>query len=873
MDIVCPFCQCLFRAVTDFKEHVRIHKFCKSFPCRLQGCNFDFKKYSTFANHLNRSHLIQSDDNTWSFECTVKSCDYKHKSFSVITKHLKDHLTQGTSVYCPLRCRDKPFETKNSLTIHNMYYHKDKRHTQQDSMSNNNPEHIETEQNNLYVISEEEKEEEQESQHVKNATKSAGLLFLNLLSKHHVPNTAVQQIVEHLANLSSFQDSISQGRIATLAKNFNLSDYEKSEIFDNLGTDNLNHVLFNAKEGIFRSEHMRKKYFRDNFNYVEPKQIDLGLNKDHKESFYYYVPVIATLKSILSGSNAFESFFSTSKNNEDYMVDYTDGHHFKNHSFLNQPYVVHIFLYQDAFGTVNPLGDAKTRHKIVGVYYTLGNFHPSLRSTTENTFLALLCLEKDLAEYGVDKMFAVLVQDLTQLETEGIHVHVSNMSINVRGTIFALLGDNLGTHQMAGLSENFSSHQFFSRYCYTTLDNFRATPLKRCELRKQISYEEDLEQVQLSGYPYRGIKRSSIFNDLQQYKLFDFGMPPCISHDLFLGCFNYDIMLIFHRLVKLKLVGEKYIESRTNFLFKKLQLNSKITLNMKKQCITSKATDVWHLIQISPFIFMKKEKAQADDGFKLLIMLKNITDIVTAPIVSEYQVGVLRLNINQYIQKRSQLFTMPLRPKHHYLYHYPHLILNYGPLINFSTMTGERKHSYFKTALRHASNYKNVLKLCSERHQYWQALIHSNQYRFTKRLLLGKEKFIDELDETTQSQLRQMGLDANTHKFSESVDYLGTTFAIDNCLFLHADEFGDQYSMLRLKGIVVSTTSTKMYFLGRRITVTPIAELGLHTLDNSQTSATVECIDAEQITDTTPAKMYVCEKNVYIFHKHAFPCC
>lgn len=242
-------------------------------------------------------------------------------------------------------------------------------------------------------------------------------------------------------------------------------------------------------------------------------------------------------------------------------------------------------------------------------------------------------------------------------------------------------------------------------------------------MRTQNEYENDLMIMDETNVPYRGIKKHSIFNELHHFSLFDNGLPPCYGHDLFLGCFSYDIILIFNRLVQKRLIGEKYLQSRMNYLLKKLNLNSKIKLNLKKKCVTSKAVDFWHLIMILPLLVMKKERVYDDESFELLMLMKQITDLVAAPIISHRQIAMLSLSINHYLQLRTQLFVTPLRPKHHYLSHYPDLILQFGPLHVFCTMKGERKHSFFKNALRHAGNYKNILKLCSERHEYRQAML------------------------------------------------------------------------------------------------------------------------------------------------------
>lgn len=424
---------------------------------------------------------------------------------------------------------------------------------------------------------------------------------------------------------------------------------------------------------------------------------------------------------------------------------------------------------------------------------------------------------------------------------------------------------------MAGLVENFSTHQYFSRYCYTTLSDFRRTPLQDCEMRHQDTYEQDLLGCLNSGKPTRGVKTSTIFNDLQYFQLFELGMPPCLAHDLFLGCFNYDIMLVFRRFIRNKLVGEKYLQSRLNYLLKKFELNSKISLNLNKKCVTSKAIDVWHMIQIIPLLLLKLTRLHEDPAFKLIIMLKNITDIVTAPLISSRQVAMLKLEISHYLEIRSSLFMSPLRPKHRYLSHYHHLILQYGPLMQFSTLSGERKHSYFKTALRHAGNYKNVLKLCSERHQYLQAYLSADKQRFNEKIIYeGTMRTCEDLNKNEKQLMELFNCYGENFKYTDSGICLGTTIKVGYCLFMEHDEFEDLFYIIMIHGIILNDTTDDIFVYGDKISASYFTEMGIPVVQDHSTED-VNCVNLKDLPDITPLKLYRCQENTYLFNSHAIP--
>ncbi|RXN37652.1 Interferon-induced 44 [Labeo rohita] len=79
-----------------------------------------------------------------------------------------------------------------------------------------------------------------------------------------------------------------------------------------------------------------------------------------------------------------------------------------------------LILYEDAFEVANPLGSGKKKHKILAVYMTLGNLLPYCQSGIDHMQLVLLCKEQDFKFFGQDLVFATLVQDLKDLEENGV---------------------------------------------------------------------------------------------------------------------------------------------------------------------------------------------------------------------------------------------------------------------------------------------------------------------------------------------------------------------------------------------------------------------------------------------------------------------
>ena len=66
-----------------------------------------------------------------------------------------------------------------------------------------------------------------------------------------------------------------------------------------------------------------------------------------------------------------------------------------------------------------------------------------------------------------------------------------------------------------------------------------------------------------------------------------------------------------------------------------------------------------------------------------------------------------------------------MKPKSHFLKHYPEMIQRFGPLVK--TLRSEAKHSYFKGLSQITNNRKNNCQTLAKRHQYMMYLHYSKR--------------------------------------------------------------------------------------------------------------------------------------------------
>lgn len=89
--------------------------------------------------------------------------------------------------------------------------------------------------------------------------------------------------------------------------------------------------------------------------------------------------------------------------------------------------------------------------------------------------------------------------------------------------------------------------------------------------------------------------------------------------------------------------------------------------------------------------------------------LKDIVELVVAPIHSAETIGYLECKISEHRKHYQEVFPdKKLLPKHPFLEHYPEMIKCFGPLVTLWTMRFEAKHSFFKQIVRHTKNFRNI---------------------------------------------------------------------------------------------------------------------------------------------------------------------
>ena len=560
---VCKVCSCRSKSLRAYAQHYRFHRNANkvAFPCALNGCSQSFRTYNAFARHIAVCHDDARRSNASGrysgvavkFTCTVPLCRQQCSDFSSFIKHIKHHLSSGTgnSVACPYKDCGKMFKLKSSFSAHLSRKHSNSSVHQICDYHLVSPSFDETvsPQN---VVSEAADDGDDLSgddavefvdyqEYKQKYFHSMAQFYMLLQSKFHVPVTTINKIVEELCVTHELESQFLQSSLRTMLQRSEMQMEKVDEIIKCVLDNDIFREAHNSENGMLRSDHMRRKYYQDNFSFVAPVQILLGSSTYGSTTVCHYVPIKDILCALLKNDCVMQMINNPLPHNDNVLSDVVDGSLFQtNPFFVANSNCLQLILFQDAFEVVNPIGSAKKKHKLLAVYFTLANFYPYNRSSVAQMQLILLCKESDCRRFGEQKVFGKLLNDLKDLSENGIDVAGK---FHFKAAVVCIAGDNLGSHFIGGFVESFSA-EYFCRYCLATRNDSLANPFRSyaCE-RNADNYNRALEVVSHDAVQsFQGVKKDSLFNELSYFHATS-GLPPCIAHDLFEGVVCYDLAL------------------------------------------------------------------------------------------------------------------------------------------------------------------------------------------------------------------------------------------------------------------------------------------------------------------------------------------
>ncbi|KYQ51957.1 hypothetical protein ALC60_08935 [Trachymyrmex zeteki] len=209
--------------------------------------------------------------------------------------------------------------------------------------------------------------------------------------------------------------------------------------------------------------------------------------------------------------------------------------------------------------------------------------------------------------------------------------------------------------------------------------------------------------------------------------------------------------------------------------------------------------------------FYDSIKNTEDNTWLLVLHLREICSLVCAPALSIGQVALLQEKINEYLFLRLKYFPdIKLRPKHHFISHYPSLIVAFGPLKHLWTLRFESKHKYFKNIIKHAQNFKNATKLLSQKHQFLQSQCSKDTYSSLVEADNAKEYIPENFNMDISSVITDYFCDNRNENCKYYTHYMNVYFVGTTIEVIYNSDFGI-YEPFEIKGQEYNTDKILLY--------------------------------------------------------------
>lgn len=606
-------------------------------------------------------------------------------------------------------------------------------------------------------------------------------LFLKMTSVLNISETALQEIIEQINQICILSQSSLHSSIQRI-----LSEHDESLVNDitRVVAKNNAFLKFTSTGASLSIASKRTSYILREFSVVMP--VEFVLKKDKRT--VVYVPILKMLQTLLSNGDLLDKAMSPETDLSQGYRSHRDGSRFKENSLLTEEdFRISLCLYIDEFEVANPLGTSRNKHKLCAIYWVLGNLHCKHRSSLHSIQLALLCKVSNIKDCGYGAIMHPLIQDLVSLEQHG--VYVERLGASIKGTVLFVAADNLAAHSLGGFFESFTVSQM-CRFCMARREEIQHMEVRTgsFEPRRKENHDrhvQDVLQDPTMAQKY-GVKGSCPFSQSLQHFHVVNGYPPDILHDLLEGVVPTELALCLKALISkgyfsLETLNAAIKEFPYTFSDKTNQPQL-ITKNFSsKGTIGGNGHENWTFLRLLPLL-VGHHIPEGDETWEVLMNLKDVVELSVSASFTEELVYFLDCKIAEHRELFQKVFpNEKLRPKHHYIEHYPQLIKTFGPLSDVWTMRFEGKHKFFKEAVRQTHNFKNIPLTLAIKHQKMIAFHLANPSFFKPSVEINKVKsvMVSSFPQNVQEYLHHRNAQQNTVLVASSVSVYGIKYSVN----------------------------------------------------------------------------------------------
>ncbi|KAJ8681983.1 hypothetical protein QAD02_017775 [Eretmocerus hayati] len=486
----------------------------------------------------------------------------------------------------------------------------------------------------------------------------------------------------------------------------------------------------------FSTEKKQLKIFRTESVLVDPEKFRIGDKVVEKflsatEPDVTFEPVLAVniplirsmevffqLPGVYDALVAYQAKLQKSKT----MSNYSQGKMWNSKylKFREKGECYFLELFGDEFDPGNALGSAAGEQKLFGAYVSCSALPPHIAFKMYSIFVATLFYAKHGKGYGNEAVFSKIIEELSILYHNGLRININGKAKTLYFALTQVIGDNLSMNAMCGYPESFIA-TIFCRICLAVAFECRCLTREVPNLvRTKEKYDNAVAQNEMDEVPpLDGITEVCVFNKVPEYHIGE-NHSVDVMHDFGEGVCDYTVGNVLHGLIfddgiiDVKTLNQRIKEfdfgpHETNRPRKVRVIPCKDSKRRGKKCkIRLKSSSAESLCLTRYLGLIIGDLIPEDNKYwQIYLKLRQMIDIVTAPKVTPWDAEKLADLVSDHNFMYTKLFG-PLKPKMHFLTHYPRLLLLNGPLINCWGMPFERKNKELKEVAGAVKNNRNL---------------------------------------------------------------------------------------------------------------------------------------------------------------------
>ena len=402
-----------------------------------------------------------------------------------------------------------------------------------------------------------------------------------------------------------------------------------------------------------------------------------------------------------------------------------------------------------------------------------------------------------------------------------------------------LIADNLAAHDIGGFTTSFSSFRR-CRFCNANSDNIQYNfSENNFQLRTPESYDSQVLEIEKNSNlcSMYGIRGNSVLNKLLHFHIC-WSSPSDIAHDLFEGfCLDLLKVTIQHcireKLFSLNQLNDAIEQFPYTGRDKSNKPSTITAISPHNINIKQTASQCHNLIALLP-LFVARLIPEDDEYWHCFLLFLNCLDYILAPSLNLGHIKHMEDLIEEFLTCYKHLDdSIHIKPKGHFMVHYASQYRKLGPLVHFSTLRYESKHSNLKRMFSSCKNFRNPCMTIATRHQYLQSLHHMEKnFLVEDKSMFGKQLSsvpIFSLDETLQQEIQEISHSQSLIEITcyKSVEHNGITYAKGNVVLYEITEdydfglidkitylSGSIYLILNICTIIEFNTHLHHYNLG-----------------------------------------------------------